>query len=81
MLNNLFDVLLSIFIILYFMFFIVGNISRFICWTKCCKTKKDIVKQYPLYFWGDEWGIECTKEEIEELKNMVKRFEEQHMEQ
>lgn len=81
MLINLSDVLLTIFIIFSLAFFITGNIFRFICWIKCRKTKKDIVTRFPLSFWGDEWGVECTKEEIANLKHIVKRFEEQHAEQ
>ncbi len=78
---NLFDGFLNIIIVLSFAFLVTGNIARFICWVKYRKTKKSIGMYYTLDFWGDEWGTECTKEEIADLKHMVKQFEEQHMAQ
>lgn len=80
MLKNLFDGLLGFFIILSFAFLVTGNIARFIFWIKHRKTEKNISMYYYLDFWGDEWGTKCTKEEIANLKRMVKQFEEKHKE-
>ena len=77
MLKNFFDGLLSTFVILSFAFLVTGNIARFICWVKCHKIKKDVGIQY-FYLWENEWGTECTKEEIEKLKQIIHQFEEKH---
>lgn len=80
MLKNLFDGLLSIFVILSFAFLVTGNITRFIFGVKYRKTKKDIGMYYSLGFWGDEWGTECTREEMQNLKKMLNQFEEKRKE-
>ena len=81
MLKNLFDGVLSIFVILSIAFLVVGNIGQFAYWIKRHKIKKDIGMQYfYLDFWDNEWGTECTKEEIQNLKEMIKQFEEKHKE-
>jgi len=77
-LKNLYDGLLSFFIVLSFAFLVTGNITRFMFWVKYRKTKRSIGMHYSLDFWGDEWGTECTKEEIADLKQMAKQFEEKH---
>ena len=75
MLKNFFDGLLSIFVILSFAFLVTGNIARFVCLVKhhILKKSKDI--QY-YYLWENEWGTECTKEEIKKLKQMIHQLEE-----
>lgn len=81
MLKNLFDGLLSIFVILSIAFLVVGNIYQFAYWIKRHKIKKDTGMQYfYLDFWDNEWGTECTKEEIQNLKKMIKQFEEKYKE-
>jgi len=80
MLKNFFDGLLSIFIILSFAFLVIGNIARFVYWVKCRKTCAGADIHYYSDFWNNEWGTECTKEEIEELHQIIKQFEEKHIE-
>ena len=75
MLKSFLDGLLSIFIILYFAYLVTGNIVRFVYWVKCHKTHNGITHYY-LDFWKNEWGTECTEEEIENLKKKIKQFEE-----
>lgn len=71
MLKDLFDGLLSIFVILSIAFLVIGNIYQFAYWIKRHKIKKDIGMQYfYLDFWDNEWGTECIKEEIQNLKEL-----------
>ena len=78
MLKIVFDGLLTIFIILSFVFVLTGNIARLVFWLKYRRTERYTGMHYCRDFWYNEWGTECTKEEITNLKHMVKQFEEQH---
>lgn len=77
MIKTFFDGLLSIYIIFSFVLLAVGNIARFVWWIKSLKIRKSIGMQY-LYldFWENEWGTECTKEEIEQLHQIIRQFQE-----
>jgi len=54
---------------------VIGNIARFVYWVKSYKARKNPCSNYYLEFWGDEWGMGCTKEEIEKLKQIIRQFE------
>ena len=38
------------------------------------------MQYFYLDFWDNEWGTECTKEEIQNLKEIIKQFEEKYKE-
>ncbi|MCM1064976.1 MAG: hypothetical protein NC420_11020 [Eubacterium sp.] len=80
MLKNLFEGLVSIFIVLSCAFLITGDVTRFVYWVKCCKIDKRIGIHYYFGFWDNERGTECTNEEIKELHQMIRQFEEKHSE-
>ena len=76
MIGNIFDVLLCIYFILCCTFLVVGNTLRFMYWLKRHNAETSGEMHYCRYFWNNEWGSECTMEELENLKEMVRQFEE-----
>lgn len=68
---------ISIFIILSFAFLVTGNITQFVYLVKHHMLKRDKDIQY-YCLWENEWGTECTKEEIEKLKQIIHQLEEKH---
>lgn len=67
MLKNLFDGVLSIYVIISFLFLILGNIARLIYWMKDRSIKKETEMCYYLNFWNNEWGIGCTDKEYRKI--------------
>ncbi len=77
MLKGFADGLLIVYITLVFIFLVAGNMYMFGSWFKGFEKRKKMGAQYDyLKFWGEP--EEYTREELEELHQMLEQFEKDH---
>lgn len=69
--------LLTVYIIFCLILMVAGNIYVFWSWVKDFEKKRKMGAQYfYLKFWGEQG--EHSKEELDELHQMLERFEKEH---